>query len=112
MKLRPLLRRVLLRSPDKVCGYSSAVELLPSKQIVVGSIPTARSKIMVMKMSTQIEVISFTENEDGSANVVFELDKKSVEIFVKIGLLKVLTDEANRVLDQEHETSIDDNVGC
>ena len=67
---------------------------------------------MVMKMSTQIEVISFTENEDGSANVVFKLDKKSVEIFVKIGLLKVLTDEANRVLDENQETSIDDNVGC
>ena len=63
-------------------------------------------------MSAKIEVVSFVENEDGSANVVFELDKQSVEIFTKIGLLKVLTDEANRVLDEEHDPVIDDNVGC
>lgn len=61
------------------------------------------------KMS-KIEVVSFTENEDGSALVVFDMDKEALETFAKIGLLKVLTDEAKRVLDESQ--GVDDNVGC
>jgi hypothetical protein len=58
----------------------------------------------------KIEVVSFAENEDGSASVVFDMDKEALETFAKIGLLKVLTDEANRVLDESQ--GVDDNVGC
>jgi len=58
----------------------------------------------------KIEVVSFVENEDGSANVVFDMDKEAVETFTKIGILKVLTDEAKRVLDESQ--GVDDNVGC
>lgn len=64
----------------------------------------------VGEMMAKIEVVSFAENEDGSANVVFDMDKEALETFAKIGLLKVLTDEANRVLDESQ--GVDDNVGC
>jgi hypothetical protein len=66
--------------------------------------------VTVGENMAKIEVVSFVENEDGSANVVFDMDKEAVETFAKIGILKVLTDEAKRVLDESQ--GVDDNVGC
>jgi hypothetical protein len=66
--------------------------------------------VTVGENMAKIEVVSFVENEDGSANVVFDMDKEAVETFTKIGILKVLTDEAKRVLDESQ--GVDDNVGC
>jgi hypothetical protein len=66
--------------------------------------------VTVGENMAKIEVVSFVENEDGSANVVFDMDKEALETFAKIGILKVLTDEAKRVLDESQ--GVDDNVGC
>lgn len=57
-----------------------------------------------------VQVIDFVEQPDGSAIMNFELGKKALEQFAKVGLLKVLTDEANRVINEHEE--IDTNVGC
>lgn len=37
-----------------------------------------------------IEIISYTENEDGSANVEFDVDKEGARFLIGQGLLKVL----------------------
>ena len=62
----------------------------------------------VMKKTTQIEVVSVNENEDGTMSVTFDMDQESVIAFAKVGLLKVLIDAAKDVLNEE----VDDNVGC
>ena len=56
----------------------------------------------------KIEVDDFIDNDDGSAIVSFNLGPEAMKTFVEIGLLKVLKDSANRVLEDE----IDTNVGC
>lgn len=57
-----------------------------------------------------IQVIDFVEQPDGSAIVNFEMGRKAMKTFAEIGLLKVLTDEARRVINESEE--IDTNVGC
>jgi len=56
----------------------------------------------------KVEVDDFIDNDDGSAIVSFNLGPEAMKTFVEIGLLKVLKDSANRVLEDE----IDTNVGC
>ena len=48
-----------------------------------------------------IEILETKEHEDGSATFTFEMDHETTITFAKIGLLKVLTDEAKRVLDED-----------
>ena len=43
----------------------------------------------------KIDVLTFDEEEDGSATVVFNLDAEAIAEFVKIGILKALIDAAN-----------------
>jgi hypothetical protein len=40
----------------------------------------------------QIEVVSVVENEDGSANVVFDMDVEAKETFLRLGIMKALMD--------------------
>ena len=42
--------------------------------------------------SMQIEVVSVVENEDGSANVVFDMDVEAKETFLRLGIMKALMD--------------------
>ena len=63
---------------------------------------------VVIKKAPQIEVVSVVENDDGSMNVTFDMDHESVIAFAKVGQLKVLTDAAKDILNEE----VDDNVGC
>jgi hypothetical protein len=56
----------------------------------------------------KIQVDDFFDNDDGSAIAVFTLGSEALKEFAKIGALKVLTDAAKTVLEDE----IDTNVGC
>ena len=49
----------------------------------------------------KLEVTSYSENEDGSAQVVFDMDNDTLHCFAKIGILKVLT-EAAELTKEEH----------
>ena len=55
-----------------------------------------------------IKVLDFIDQPDGSAIVNFEMGRSALKTFAEIGLLKTLTDEAKRVIEEE----IDTNVGC
>lgn len=55
-----------------------------------------------------IEVVSVQDQPDGSAIVNVNIGADAAKKFIEIGLLKVLTDEAKRTLEDE----IDTNVGC
>jgi len=57
-----------------------------------------------------VQVIDFVEQPDGSAIMNFEMGRGAMKTFAEIGLLKVLTDEARRVINESEE--IDTNVGC
>jgi hypothetical protein len=57
-----------------------------------------------------VKVLDFIDQPDGSAIVNFKMGRSAMMTFAEIGLLKVLTDEAKRVI-QENE-DIDTNVGC
>lgn len=51
-------------------------------------------------MKKQIEVISFEENEDGSATVVVDMDYETLLLFAKKGLLSTLTEAANKIVEE------------
>ena len=51
-----------------------------------------------------ITVGDITENEDGSANVVLDLDPEAVRLLLNVGLQKLLTDHMN-----EQEIKNDNN---
>jgi hypothetical protein len=54
----------------------------------------------------EIDIESITDNEDGSATIVFNIDHESLRIFAEIGILKTLTDVANRVLDVDQKEEV------
>lgn len=51
-------------------------------------------------MKKQIEVISFEENEDGSATLVVDMDYDTLLLFAKKGLLSTLTEAANKIVEE------------
>lgn len=60
--------------------------------------------------SPYIEIIETKEHEDGSATFTFQMDHETTITFAKIGLLKVLTDEAKRVVEEdEAKRMMDEN---
>jgi hypothetical protein len=60
----------------------------------------------------KIEVVEIIENEDGSANIQFDMSSEAILAFAKIGLLHSLTDAANASA-KEHEIELDDEeAGC
>lgn len=42
----------------------------------------------------EIHLVAYTENEDGSCNVSFDLTGDAPKLLIRIGLLKILTDAA------------------
>lgn len=55
-------------------------------------------------------VDDMVEHEDGSATIAISMDQKLMKTFAEIGILKVLTDEARRIIADNDE--FDTNVGC
>jgi hypothetical protein len=58
-----------------------------------------------------IAITKFEEQADGSALVSFDMGRESLLAFARIGIIKTLEDEANRVIDI-NSVDIDTNVGC
>jgi hypothetical protein len=50
------------------------------------------------------------DHEDGSCTIGFTMDQGSLKLFAEVGILKVLTDEAKRIIINNDE--FDTNVGC
>jgi len=50
----------------------------------------------------KIDIVSVTDNEDGSGTMVVDFDQEALLAFARVGFLKVITDEAERVI-KEHE---------
>ena len=48
-----------------------------------------------------IDVLKIVENDDGSCNIVFEMDRKSLESFAKAGLLSVLKEAAKEIVKDD-----------
>ena len=42
----------------------------------------------------RIDVLDVVDREDGGANLIIDMDQKSIEQFARIGLIKVLMDAA------------------
>jgi hypothetical protein len=57
-----------------------------------------------------IEVLSETDHEDGGATFEFLMGEEAQKCFTRIGILKALRDQADRVTAKELD--IDTNVGC
>jgi hypothetical protein len=57
-----------------------------------------------------IEVFEVCEHQDGSASFEFILGEEAKDCFLRIGILKGLQDQVDRVLAKELD--IDTNVGC
>jgi hypothetical protein len=55
----------------------------------------------------KIEFVDSHDNNDGGATFTFDLDNEALVVFAKIGLLTVLKEEANKVVE-EHEKLLDD----
>jgi hypothetical protein len=47
----------------------------------------------------KMEITKIIDNEDGSATVMFDMDWDTIRVFAKIGLLQVLTEAAQGMLD-------------
>lgn len=58
-----------------------------------------------------LAITKFEEQADGSALVSFDMGRESLLAFARIGIIKTLEDEANRVTDI-NSVDIDTNVGC
>ena len=58
-----------------------------------------------------LAITKFEEQADGSALVSFDMGRESLLAFARIGIIKTLEDEANRVTDI-NSVDIDNNVGC
>jgi hypothetical protein len=58
-----------------------------------------------VEQSMKFDVVSFKDNDDGSGTMVVDFDNEALIAFAKIGILKVLTDEAERVIKEHEEVS-------
>jgi len=50
-------------------------------------------------MNTNFEVVSITDNDDGTAKVVLEMDIETLKVFAAIGLMEVFRKKAMEELD-------------
>jgi hypothetical protein len=57
-----------------------------------------------------MDITNISDNEDGSVTVTLDIDYESLKTFAKIGILKVLSDEANRVIEEHGQEERSD--GC
>lgn len=53
----------------------------------------------------KFDVISFKDNDDGSATMVIDFDNEALIAFAKLGIIKTLTDEAERIIKEHEEVS-------
>ena len=53
-----------------------------------------------------IKIISVTDNPDGSSDMIFNISNNALMVFAKIGLEKVLLDEANKVIEEYENANI------
>jgi len=60
--------------------------------------------------SDYIHIHDVEDQPDGSAIIDMEMGREALVQFAKIGILKVLADEAKRIINDSEE--IDTNVGC
>ena len=51
----------------------------------------------------KIEITSYSDNDDGSGTVVFDVDTETLHCFAKIGILKVLMEAAERTKEEHGE---------
>jgi hypothetical protein len=58
-----------------------------------------------VEQGMKFDVVSFKDNDDGSGTMVVDFDNEALITFAKIGILKVLTDEAERVIKEHEEVS-------
>lgn len=47
-----------------------------------------------------LEIVSIEDNDDGSATVVFDVDQETLKHFAGIGLLKIIRDSAEMILNE------------
>lgn len=58
----------------------------------------------------ELQVISIADEEDGGATLTLDMDRETLLAFAKVGIVKVLTDEANRVIE-EHGNEYSEDSG-
>lgn len=51
----------------------------------------------------EFQIADVKDNEDDTCSLTIDLDNEALVIFAKIGILKVLIDEANRKIEMENE---------
>jgi hypothetical protein len=44
------------------------------------------------------DVVSITDRDDGSADMVLDMDQETLKVFARVGILKVLTDAAEKTI--------------
>ena len=59
-----------------------------------------------MERKMMIKIISVTDNPDGSSDMIFNISNNALMVFAKIGLEKVLLDEANKVIEEYENANI------
>ena len=53
----------------------------------------------------KMEITKIIDNEDGTATVMFDMDWDSVRAFAKIGLMRVLVEAAQGMIEQDEEST-------
>lgn len=53
----------------------------------------------------KLEVVDIKDNEDGSETLLVNMDESTIKKLASIGLLKVITDAANDIIDDHKETT-------
>ena len=54
-------------------------------------------------MSAHVDVVEIKDLPDGGADIIMDMDSVALRQFARVGILKVLTDEAERVLAEHGE---------
>lgn len=55
----------------------------------------------------KMEITKIVDNEDGSATVMFDMDWDTIRAFARIGLMRVLTEAAQEMIEED-EVSVDE----
>lgn len=58
-----------------------------------------------------IDIINITENDDGSMNITFDIDKETASAFIKYALKDILMKAAQDTIDKDLAGS-DEYSGC
>lgn len=82
-------------------------EALNKVRGALGMPPVKRGPISVEidTSKDQILLVSYTDNDDGSCNAVFDLSGEAPKLLMRVGLLKILTDAAKEYAGELDEDS-------